>query len=1137
MPTPYPAVKDWSSYLQISMEEFVERYPKVMEDILIEDLEEFMEDHADDTIYVIPGDVTLTEADTAKLSEDYDKIVVEGCLRAAVNPTNLLYVKGDLYCDFMSLDESLLVVDGQAFAKYYVSLNAEDDCHMRSAPTLRVDTPLLFSWFYKIDRLTLSPETIIFILGTDYCKKLVLPNIIFPWHDAVYVLKPEVTEYVGDHYHDYASWDLEIIADALKNGESIFIDGFNVKAMEYQASARMLIAAKDYRSAYLTYKKAAGLFPGYYQGWFGMAIALQEAGAFAQAVPICQEAVKRFPTDQTGLVNYAADHGAWMAIRTQQPETALTFATHSLEHNKSEDQESRSTAYRFRAEALYRLNRIQEATDDVDAALALKKDYSTANWLKGLLLHRTGKSIEAKKYHQLAAEGYERFSSASYDEEDGTEFLDDKPITVDWDNVDIANYEPPGKDEAFWHTYFSENDAMEIKRVPPALLTNALCMVIVAREATEKLSNGNIPAAAYFPKTVFTRELAVALVTLNLRNLQYVPIMFVDKTLFMLGPIKDYNVFDFNIVPEEIVDADICLHAVRCGATLESLPPAWINKEICFASVEYHSYSLEHVPAALLTDELYFAAMINGNKYFFKSRLPNRYKTPEMLARAIAHDKRALHSIPGNLFDAKLLVLAEQLYGDDEDWTEILAQHGCATADKSGCLGAAAEICWSVFWDEAFMLRHIKKESRRLSPYEIPENCYSQGIAEACFENQPIHLDSIPSKWITSEMCASFIEKYPDMLDHIPVAMRTEAICTPAVKKKSETLSLVPLAMRTVALCVIALEQDGGDGDLDKYIPPDIAVAVFDILITRHSKDSNLDKLYVQRGDAKLNQVIRDIAGALDDYRNVAAKKDHESVVQDSIEEALYSIGYCHHLRGEMVEAEIWRAKLADEAAWPPYADLSFSRPAEVVDFSKRQFDALIQEYVDAMKIDNYQAGYEIILAAEQMLTKTGTSNPVLWAVVFGGKHDATYELDMWDEHIDCCRAAVDRLGKLNLWAYLSSDDIIRLTLRKAYERLGTWPLQDDAPSLEALSDGLALVNKAMTLRGGGEKESCLYSLYDGRAALLLALAEMDESYTPAAMRALDTIHEKKLMDKGLITTESVVDALEIRLAENNFST
>ena len=196
MPTPYPAAKDWSSYLSISMEELVERYPKVMEDILIEDLDEFREDHAEDTIFVIPGDVTLTEEDIAKLPGGYPKIVVEGCLRVAVNPTYLLYVKGDLFCDFLSFDdESLLVVDGQAFAKYYISLNAVDDEAMRSAPTLRVETPLLFSWFFNIDRLTLSPETIIFILGCeDYCKELALPNIKCTWHRAVNVLKPEFTK-------------------------------------------------------------------------------------------------------------------------------------------------------------------------------------------------------------------------------------------------------------------------------------------------------------------------------------------------------------------------------------------------------------------------------------------------------------------------------------------------------------------------------------------------------------------------------------------------------------------------------------------------------------------------------------------------------------------------------------------------------------------------------------------------------------------------------------------------------------------------------------------------------------------------------------------------------------------------------
>ena len=69
---------------------------------------------------------------------------------------------------------------------------------------------------------------------------------------------------------------------------------------------------------------------------------------------------------------------------------------------------------------------------------------------------------------------------------------------------------------------------------------------------------------------------------------------------------------------------------------------------------------------------------------------------------------------------------------------------------------------------------------------------------------------------------------------------------------------------------------------------------------------------------------------------------------------------------------------------------------------------------------------------------------------------------------------------------------------------------------------------------GGGEDESYLSPFHDGRAALLLALAAMDESYTPAAMQALDTIHKKKLLKKGLITIDSVVDALEKRFDDDD---
>ena len=75
-------------------------------------------------------------------------------------------------------------------------------------------------------------------------------------------------------------------------------------------------------------------------------------------------------------------------------------------------------------------------------------------------------------------------------------------------------------------------------------------------------------------------------------------------------------------------------------------------------------------------------------------------------------------------------------------------------------------------------------------------------------------------------------------------------------------------------------------------------------MITERSEDSYIDWLYLQRGYAKHNQCMQDIDGALEDYRKVAARLDQESVEQDNIEEALYSIGFCHYLRSEMTEAE-----------------------------------------------------------------------------------------------------------------------------------------------------------------------------------------------------------------------------------------
>ena len=99
----------------------------------------------------------------------------------------------------------------------------------------------------------------------------------------------------------------------------------------------------------------------------------------------------------------------------------------------------------------------------------------------------------------------------------------------------------------------------------------------------------------------------------------------------------------------------------------------------------------------------------------------------------------------------------------------------------------------------------------------------------------------------------------------------------------------------------------------------------------------------------------------------------------------------------------------------PPSAELSFSRPVDVVDFSKRRFDALVHDHEAATKIENFRAGYENTLVAKKLLVEAGTSNPTLWAFVIERKRVTTYELAMWAENIDCCRTAIDQMGDKSL--------------------------------------------------------------------------------------------------------------------------
>ena len=668
---PYPPLRNWSEYARISFHEFTQRFPAVTSSEAIDDVDDFMERHADHSIILISGDVSITQQQFAELCDDYHvAIAVDGNLDVDGYPSKLLYVSGDLHCDTISLDYGWDgVVDGRIVARhYFVSLDAEDDEVMNDAPHLRVDTPFLFSWFYGIDNLDLQPETVIFILGDwDYCHNLALPNAVFPWHEVVHVLRQELVDHVDYKNYDGSAWSHSNIKRALKSGQNIFIDGFDIACIEYQKAGQDAMTLKDHRAAYLAYKKSASLSPAYYCAWLGMADALFQAGAYEQALQHYQEAATRFPSRQTGLLNRAANFGARSAIRCRQLPLAIELASQSIKHNQEleYDTEDRAHAYRFRAEAHYLSGHETEAFSDLETALSLDDRHVPANWLMGLLHYRRGERALANKYHRNAADRNSDFS-LTYDKADNTDFLAGDIIRVDWDTQDLASYALPVKDEVYWRAFMRNSDPMKIKQVPQALRSAALCMEILL----DAEPGSYVPFVKYFPASSFTRDMAEHLVRRSPRNLEYIPQSMIDKSLCMLAP-QGEDGFEIAYVPKDIVDYDVCLRVVQCGEDIDKLPHEFIDKALCLAAVHHSSSGIDHIPAEFLDDALYLVAIVYGNPYFFDNSIPGRYKTTAMLKKAIAYDKRALDAIAGHRFDAELYAHAQALYGQDADWADI----------------------------------------------------------------------------------------------------------------------------------------------------------------------------------------------------------------------------------------------------------------------------------------------------------------------------------------------------------------------------------------------------------------------------------------------------------------------------------
>ncbi|NHZ80921.1 hypothetical protein F2P44_16800 [Massilia sp. CCM 8695] len=1000
------------------------------------------------------------------------------------------FVGGDLYVDAIRLDGMQSnAVRGRVVAKS-AWLLAEDDCAMRRAPELRLDTQFLFAWFYRIDQLTFNPGAVIFMLGSGaYCAKLDLPNPVFSWHDAVHVLDGRfVAGVLCDGSDDYC-WHSPSIIPALKRGRTIYRDGYDIACYPFHQAAQAAMAAGDHRNAYLLHKKSAAIAPAYYEAWFGMGYALLREGAWEQALGVYRKAAALFPKEQTGMINTALNHAALCAAHTRQLGLAIELASMSIEHNQeSEYKESEAgKAYRYRAEAYLMSGRVAAAMADLEQALELDRHLESARWLKGLA-HDQRNELERANADHAAACRYDKRYAVSYDTRGDTGFLYQADQRVDWDQIDAADIALPARDEAYWLNYMLHDESASLGRVPDAYRSDALCREVVRASGPHKLGY-----AKYLPDSAFTREIAETLVASSPGWLENIPPRFIDKALVLLAR-PGTSGFALAQVPAAVIDFDVCVRAVQCGESIASVPPQHVNKALCLACVTAHARRLDEVPPELIDDDLIAAAIAHGEHYGFDHWLPGMYKTRALLELAIGRYKCALDAIPGYRVDGALFAYAEQRYGQDADWPALVARHDCGAIERDPRAKCVTE-CWSVFWTEPFMLAQIAREDDYLAPYEIPDASFTQAVAEACFERHPVYFYCIPKRFVTAAMSDTASQIDPDQIEHIPVAQRSKAICTRAIKEDAaRNLALVPLALRSVKVCVAALLDDGDQ----RLVPGAIYFEVFDTLIGKHRKQFDLGWLYLNRAEGALRATPRRIELAMEDCQFVLDAHANEEVDEDDLAHARHALALCHYLRGDMALAALWPQT---PEQWANDEMQHFAEPLEPVDFDSHRFDGLMEGLDMLVQRRDYRNAMGQVDEVERMLAQAGCGDAVKWAHVLDKKRFVSLELGLPDVNEATCRAAIARLEPETLWCYLPEHDVIRHTLRSCYFRLGTMRERNGMPLAELEAD-LALVDKALALAGPAEDPSVLDPFREGHAALLGILAAQQPSYKTAYRRA-----------------------------------
>ncbi|MDQ1829855.1 tetratricopeptide repeat protein [Massilia scottii] len=443
----YPELSSWSDLPRLNADQFFAIFPLAGQACEADESEFYDGDVDDLEFIVINGNVSISREQldemTAVLDDDWTlRIAVDGHAQVDGGADPLFAVKGDLHCSWLGIDRSWdsYSVHGRVYARDCVFVSASDEGWMRTLPATRIDTPFLFLWNYKPDTIDLNPDAVMFVLGFEWWGST-LPNRCYAHKDIVYVLDSRFLTPFTCEYTEEAVIDSGAILRALAAGESIYRAGFNVRCAQATDAAWAAMKEGEHRLAYFHYKQAVAIWPDSYPARAGMADAMRAESAYAQAFDLYLEASKRFPPEQTGLVNDALNMAARIALRLGWLDRAHALATQSIDFTRVSEWDDKllTDAWWIRGETCIAQGDMAAAQRDLEQSLRFDQGAPQPNWLMGQLCFRRGDLEQARAFHAKAAR---RWSGTAYYDVADTYIEGFNPVSVDWDQLDPATVLP-----------------------------------------------------------------------------------------------------------------------------------------------------------------------------------------------------------------------------------------------------------------------------------------------------------------------------------------------------------------------------------------------------------------------------------------------------------------------------------------------------------------------------------------------------------------------------------------------------------------------------------------------------------------------------------------------------------------------